>query len=335
MADEYLYPAIEPYNCGWLAVEAPHRIYFEECGNRSGIPVVFLHGGPGSGCSPAHRRFFNPQRYHSVLFDQRGAGHSEPAGCLDKNTTQDLLRDLERLRTHLSIDSWLLYGGSWGATLALLYAQQHPQRVLGLVLRGVFLARQRDVAWVYGREGVSRLFPRDYDPFIDYLTPYGSDDPIAAYHRLLTTGEPAVREAAARCWHAWEARVVRQFLPPVPQTELSDSKEMLRRALIVSHYASHDFFLGRNGLPLHLEQLQEKPCIIIHGQRDLVCPLEAAWTLHHAWPRSELRIVEEGGHVAAEPAIGQALVKAFDEMAMRLAHYGKKSRQAMQGHRAG
>lgn len=319
MTDEYLYPAIEPYDSGWLETESPHRIYFETCGNRDGIPVVFLHGGPGSGCSPAHRRFFDPRRYRIILLDQRGAGRSEPAGCLDNNTTQALVDDLERLRARLGIDNWLLYGGSWGATLALLYAQQYPRRVLGLILRGVFLARQRDVAWVYGAEGVSRLFPADYAPFINHLPASERGSPVVAYQRLFTGCDHSAREAAAQRWHDWEARVVRQFLPPAPETAPMSATEKLRRAVIISHYACHDFFLGRDGVPLRLEQLQDKPGIIIHGQRDLVCPMEAAWTLHRAWARSELRIVEEGGHVAAEPAIGRALVKALVEVAARLA----------------
>lgn len=318
MSYVYLYPEIEPYASGMLEVAAPHQLYFEQCGNPGGLPVVFLHGGPGSGCSPAHRRFFDPARYRSILFDQRGAGRSEPAGCLENNTTQALVDDLERLRSHLGIDRWLLYGGSWGATLGLLHARQYPQNILGLVLRGVFLARRRDVVWVYGPEGVGRLFPREYEAFIGELVVSERADPVAAYYRRFTENEPASRERAALRWHAWESRVVRQFLPPEPETGQPDPTETLRRALIVSHYARHDFFLGRDGVALQFEELRSKPCVIIHGQRDLVCPLEAAWRLHRAWPRSELRIVEEGGHVAAESAIGAALVKTLDDMAARL-----------------
>jgi proline iminopeptidase len=320
VSDEYLYPAIDPYACGMLDTQAPYRLYFELSGNPDGIAVVFLHGGPGSGCSPAHRRFFDPDRYRIVLFDQRGSGRSEPKACLENNTTQALIGDLERLRTHLQIDRWLLYGGSWGATLALLYAQRHPHKVLGLVLRGVFLARSRDLAWFFGPDGVARIFPQDYQSFISHLAAPDRADPVGAYYRLFTAGVAEIRETAVRRWHAWETRVVRQFLPPEPASiELPDTNEMLRRALIVSHYALHRFFLGGGGVSLQFGQLQYQCCVIIHGQRDLVCPLEAAWTLHHAWLRSELRIVREGGHVAAEPAIGQAVVQAFDDMAARLA----------------
>lgn len=318
VTDEYLYPPIEPYASGMLKVGAPHRLYFEQCGNPDSTPAVFLHGGPGSGCAPAQRQFFDPARYRIILFDQRGAGRSEPAGCLNNNKTPALVDDLERLRVHLNVEQWLLYGGSWGATLALLYARRYPQRVSGLVLRGVFLARKRDVVWVYGQEGVGRLFPCEYQCFLDALTAPERADPVAAYYQRFNEDEPASRERAAARWHAWESRVVRQFLPPKPQTKQSSPAELLRRALIVSHYARHDFFIGPGGVPLQFDALQDKPCIIIHGQRDMVCPLESAWTLHRAWPHSELKIVEEGGHVAAEPAIGSALAQAFDQMITRL-----------------
>lgn len=318
MIDESLYPELEPYDCGMLEVETPHRLYFEQCGDPNGLSIVFLHGGPGSGCAPGHRRFFNPNYYRIVLFDQRGAGRSQPTGYLDSNNTQALVQDLERLRAHLGIDRWLLYGGSWGATLALLYAQQYPQRIIGLVLRGVFLARSRDIVWVYGPDGVGRLFPREYESFITHLSPSDRADPIAAYYHLFTHAEPALRESAARQWYAWESRVVRQFRLE-SEGESPDIEEMLRRATMISHYAYHDFFLGRDGVPLCFERLREKPCVIVHGERDLVCPLEAAWTLHRAWPESELHIVAEGGHVASELVMARALVEAFDDLAVRLA----------------
>lgn len=317
MPNDYLYPEREPYDHGMLEVEAPHRLYFEQCGNPEGLPIVFLHGGPGSGCSPAHRRFFDSERYRVVLFDQRGAGRSEPAACLDNNTTQALVADLETLRARLNVDRWLIYGGSWGAALALLYAQVHPQCVLGLVLRGVFLARRSDAVWVYGRDGVAQLFPREYEAFLNHLAADERQDPMLAYYQLFRHGEAGKREAAARQWDAWESRVVRQFLPPAPESKPPDVAELLRRALIVSHYAHHDFFLD-DGVRLRFEELRDKPCIIIHGQRDLVCPLAAAWTLYRACPQAELRIVEEGGHIAAEPAVGRALLIAFNEMATRL-----------------
>jgi proline iminopeptidase len=322
MSNDYLYPELDPYDYGRLEVEAPHRLYFEQCGNRHGIPVVFLHGGPGSGCSPAHRRFFDPKHYRIILFDQRGAGRSTPAGCLDSNNTQALVDDLEGLRMHLDIDRWLLYGGSWGTTLALLYAQQYTQSVAGLVLRGIFLARLRDVEWVYGQQGVARLFPREYESFINHLAPQERVDPVGGYYRLFMQDEPTIRALATRQWHDWEARVVRQFLPPAADSGSLELKDMLRRAAIVGHYAHHGFFLGHDGVPLRFDQLRAKPCIIVHGQRDLVCPLEAAWTLHHAWSQSELRVVTQGGHVAAEPSIGKALVTAFDDMAGRLVQHG-------------
>jgi proline iminopeptidase len=220
---------------------------------------------------------------------------------------------------YLDIGNWLLYGGSWGATLALLYTQQHPSRVLGLVLRGVFLARLHDVAWFYGQAGVSRIFPREYESFIGQLEASERADPVATYYRLLTQGSRSIRELAARHWNAWEARVIRQFLPPDHGSKPPDLKEMVRRATILTHYAHHGFFLGRDGVSLDLQRFREKPCVIVHGQRDFVCPLEAAWTLHRAWPSSELHIIEEGGHVASDPAIGAALVQIFDAIAGRAA----------------
>ncbi len=300
-----------------LDVEPPHRLYFEQCGNPDGIPVVFLHGGPGSGCAPGHRRFFNPAAYRIVLMDQRGAGRSQPVGCLEKNNTQALLADLEQLRSHLDIEQWLLYGGSWGATLALLYLRLWPRRVSALVLRGAFLGRLRDLAWFYSADGVGRLFPQDYDSFIKHLPERA--EPVSAYHRLLHAPEISVRMDAARRWNAWETRVVMQFLPAGNQGGSMQSDEILRRATIVNHYAHHEFFLGGEGVPLDFEVLNGKPCTIVHGQRDLVCPLESAWTAHCALPGSELRVVETGGHVANDPAIGKVLVEVFDQMAARFA----------------
>lgn len=316
---QYLYPEIEPYASEMLDVEAPHRLYVEQCGNPDGIPVLFLHGGPGSGCGPGHRRFFDPDVYRIVLMDQRGAGRSRPSGCLEGNDTQALLHDLEQLRARLDIERWLLCGGSWGATLALLYAMRWPRQASGLVLRGAFLARRRDLIWFYGADGVGRLFPREYASFIDHVSPSERTDPVAAYRRLLDAPEKNLRTAAARRWNAWEARVVRQFLPAEDNTDMPDIDEIERRAAIVNHYAWHKFFLGDEGVPLNFETLTDKPCVIIHGQRDLVCPLEAAWTLHRAWPGSELRVVAQGGHVANEPAIGKELVRVFDRIPARLA----------------
>ncbi|MGI8738383.1 MAG: prolyl aminopeptidase [Gammaproteobacteria bacterium] len=319
MSDQYLYPAIEPYASGMLDVEQPHRLYYEQCGNPDGIPVLFLHGGPGSGCAPGHRRFFNPAIYRIVLIDQRGAGRSHPAGCLKNNNTQALLADLERLRSHLDIEQWLLYGGSWGATLALLYLRRWPRRVAALVLRGTFLARLRDLAWFYSKDGVGRLFPQDYASFIEHLPEPERASPVSEYHRLLHAPEQSVQMAAARGWNAWETRVVRQFMPTRNNKAGSmDADEIHRRAAIVNHYAHYKFFLGGEGVPLDFEVLNDKPCTIVHGQRDLVCPLESAWTAHRALPGSELRVVEAGGHVANDPAIGKVLVQVFDQMATRL-----------------
>ncbi|AGA35421.1 Proline iminopeptidase [Thioalkalivibrio nitratireducens DSM 14787] len=312
------YPAIEPYRAGTLDVGDGHRLYWEECGRPDGIPVVFLHGGPGSGCEPWHRRFFDPARYRIVLFDQRGSGRSTPHAGLDANTTPHLVADIERLRTELGIKRWLAFGGSWGSTLGLAYAESHPGRVLGLILRGIFLCRPRDIAWFY-QSGADRLFP---EAWADYLEPIPEDergDLVAAYHRRLTDADPAVRERVAQAWSVWEGRC--SCLQPNPDVlaHFAAPAVAVSLARIECHYFINDSFLAPDQLLRDAGRLARIPGVIVHGRYDIVCPVEQAVALHHAWPAAELQIVPDAGHSAAEPGIAERLVAATDDFAARLA----------------
>lgn len=313
-----LYPTKDSYRASFLPVDHSHKLYFEEYGNPDGLPVIFLHGGPGSGCSSWQRQLFDPERFRVVFLDQRGAGRSEPAGCLENNTTQALVADLESLREELGIERWALFGGSWGATLALVYAQQYPRRVTAMVLRGIFLARRRDAGWFFGPDGVARLFPKQYEQFLAPLNDSERGDPVPAYYKRLTGEDENLRHAAARAWGDWEGFIACYNLPPEKDSAPPDPAETLRRARIVSHYTAHDFFLGPEGALGEVEKIQAIPGAIIHGRRDLVCPLESAWTLHRAWPRAALTLVKDGGHVASQASMTAALLRSLKELADRL-----------------
>ncbi len=312
-----LYPAITPYHQFKLAVTPPHELYVEECGTPDGIPVLFLHGGPGAGCEEYHRRFFNPEVYRIVLFDQRGAGKSTPHAELQHNTTWDLVADIEAIRQHLKIDRWLVFGGSWGATLALAYAQTHTQRVQGLILRGIFLCRPREIEWFY-QEGASRIFPDYWEQFINVIPATERQNMVAAYYRRLTSSDELIRMQAAKAWSVWEGRtatlrgnkhVVDHFVHP--HTALS-------LARIECHYFMHDSFMQENQLLRDANKLHEIPGVIVQGRYDVVCPLESAWALSKAWPQADLQIVADAGHSAAEPGITAALVFATDNMIKQL-----------------
>ena len=312
-----LYPSIEPFARGYLDVGGPQRLYYEQSGNPDGIPVVCLHGGPGSGCVPWQRCFFDPARFHIVLYDQRGAGKSQPQACLESNTTQTLLVDLEVLRQRLGLPRWILFGGSWGATLALLYAQTCPQPVIGLVLRGVFLARRRDRAWFFDADGVARLFPEAYGAFLEALNAYERSDPLTGYYRRLSGHDPGARHAAALAWHAWEHAIVSHTLETDGKASEPEPDVLAARAAIACHYARHDYFLGDDGVLADIERLGKVPGVIVHGRRDLVCPLESAVTLHQVWPDSTLVVLDSCGHPAAEPAMQDALISATETLAER------------------
>jgi proline iminopeptidase len=311
-----LYPEIKPYKKHRLAVQSPHELYLEESGDPDGIPVLFLHGGPGAGCDRRNRCFFDPERYRIILFDQRGAGRSKPHAELQHNNTAGLLEDIEAIREFLGIDRWLLFGGSWGSTLALLYAQQHPQRVLALILRGVFLGRRRDLDWFY-QEGASQLFPDYWEDYVRPVPEAQRQDYVGAYYQLLTGDNELARMGAAKAWCSWEAHcaTLRPNLEVVQH--LADPHTALAMARIEAHYGINRFFIEENQILDNADRLQGIPGTIVHGRYDTVCLLENAFSLHRSWHDSELNIVRDAGHAASEPGITDALIRATRRMAER------------------
>jgi len=309
-----LYPPIKPYHEFYLEVEPPHRLYVEECGKPDGLPVLFVHGGPGSGCETWHRRFFDPEIYRIILFDQRGAGRSTPHAELEGNTTQALVADMESLRQHLGIEQWVLFGGSWGSTLALAYAQTHPERVSGMVLRGIFLCRPREIQWFY-QDGASRIFPDYWQEFIAQVPPEQRGDLVSAYYRLLTGDDELRRMAAAKAWSVWEGRTATLHHDIEVEAHFAQPHVALAMARIECHYFMYDAFLQPNELLKKAPQLQGIPGVIVHGRYDMVCPLENAWELHRRWPGSELKVIPDAGHSATEVGTRAALVEATDRFA--------------------
>lgn len=309
-----LYPPTEPYASGHLAVDSGHVIYWETCGNPQGLPALFLHGGPGGGCSANDRRYFDPSRYRIVLLDQRGCGRSTPAGALASNTTSHLIADIEALRETLSIERWLLFGGSWGATLALAYTEQYPQHVSALVLRGVFTARQSELRWLY-RSGASHLFPEAWAGFAAFIPDGERTDLVRAYHARLTSGDAAIEAEAARAWCLWEDTL--STLLPSPASFSDDALRSLAR--IETHFFLHESFLEEGQLIANAHRLTGIPGIIIQGRYDMVTPPATAWGLHRAWPGSTLKIVPEAGHASTEPDIRRELIAATDALCANLA----------------
>lgn len=312
-----LYPDIKPYVTHSLAVDATHTLHVEECGNPEGLPVVFVHGGPGAGCEPYHRRFFDPNVYRIVLFDQRGAGRSTPHAELADNTTPHLVADMERIRVHLGIERWVVFGGSWGSTLGLVYAETHPARVLGLILRGIFLCNPWEIRWFY-QEGANRLFPDYWEDYVKPIAPEERGDLVAAYYRLLTGANEIARMAAAKAWSTWEGRC--STLRPRAEVvnHFADPHTALSLARIECHYFMHDSFLAPDQIIRDAARLKGIPGIIVHGRYDVVCPVENAWRLHQAWSDSELKIIADAGHSATEPGTVDALVKATQTMVRRI-----------------
>jgi proline iminopeptidase len=310
-----LYPPIEPYRSGMLDVGDGHRLYWELCGNPRGKPAVFLHGGPGAGCSPDHRRLFDPKRYNVLLFDQRGCGRSTPHASLEANTTWDLVADIERLREAAGIESWLAFGGSWGSTLALAYAQAHPERATGLILRGVFLFRQSEVDWLYRPGGASLIYPDKWENFLAPVAEAERGDLVEAYRRRLHSQDEAVRREAARAWSRWEAETITVLPNPRVIDEAVGDRHAVAIARIENHYMVHRGWLEEGQLLRDIERIRPLPCIIVQGRHDCCTPPQAAWDLHRAWPETDLRIVPDGGHAFSEPGILDGLVRAADEMA--------------------
>lgn len=313
-----LFPDIKPYATQRLAVDDLHSLYVEECGVPGGLPVLFLHGGPGAGCEPMHRRFFDPLRYRIVLFDQRGSGQSSPHAELRDNTTWHLVADIEKLREHLGIDRWLVFGGSWGSTLALAYAETHPERVLGLILRGVFLCRNQDIYWFY-QEGASRLFPDLWEHFLAPIPVTEWDELVPAYYRRLTSDSELERLRAAKAWSMWEGATLTLEHNPHLVEQFGEAHRALSLARIECHYFINQCFMEPDQLLRNAGRLRDIPGVIVHGRYDVVCPLDNAWALHQAWPEAELRIVPTAGHAASEPGIIDALVYATERFADRWA----------------
>ncbi|MCG6862837.1 MAG: prolyl aminopeptidase [Chromatiaceae bacterium] len=312
--DPDLYPLIEPYATRYIAVDSVHRLYLEESGNPAGIPAIFLHGGPGAGCEPAHRCFFDPARYRILLFDQRGSGRSTPHAELAENTTWHLVADMERIRQELGIDRWLIFGGSWGSSLALAYAQSHPDRVSALIVRGVFLCRDQELRWFY-QEGANWAFPDWWRDFLAPIPEDEQDDLLRAYHRRLTGRDEIARMAAAKAWSIWEGRTATLLPNPGVRAFFADPHVALSLARIECHYFVNQAFLETNQLLRNADRIADIPGVIVQGRYDLICPLRSAWELHSAWPQSELEIIPDAGHAAFEPGIRSALVAATDRFA--------------------
>jgi len=309
-----LYPEIGINHEYLLEVDDRHTLYVEECGNPQGIPVLFVHGGPGGGCSAAHRRFFNPERYRIILFDQRGCGRSTPHAELEGNNTQALVADMERIRQFLDIEQWLLFGGSWGSTLSLVYAETHPERVSGLILRGIFLCREQDLHWFYQR-GASALFP---DYWQDYLQPIPAaerGDLLQAYYRRLTSSNELAQMQAAKAWSVWEGRC--STLDPSPDVveHFADPHFALAMARIEAHYFIHSAFLEPDQILRDAHKLADIPITLVHGRYDVICPLEQAFALHQMVPHARLHIVRDAGHSAFEEGIIDNLIRATDQFA--------------------
>lgn len=312
-----LYPEIKPYARHQLAVDHPHQLYVDESGTPDGLPVLFVHGGPGAGCDAASRRWFDPTLYRIVTFDQRGCGRSTPHASLDRNTTWDLVADMERIREHLGIDKWVLFGGSWGSTLSLAYAQACPERVHALILRGIFLCRPQEIRWFY-QEGASRLFP---DYWEDYLAPIPVEerhDLVDAFYRRLTGSDQIAQMHAAKAWSIWEGRTATLRPNGHLVEHFAEPQRALSIARIECHYFINNAFLEDNQLLRDMHKIAHIPGVIVHGRYDVVCPLDNAWALHQAWPNSELNIIREAGHAAGEAGITDALVRATGEVARRL-----------------
>ncbi|MDP6189246.1 MAG: prolyl aminopeptidase [Gammaproteobacteria bacterium] len=313
-----LYPEFHPYREFFLDVSDGHSLYVEQSGSPWGIPVLVVHGGPGGGCSPLTRRFFDPTVYNITMVDQRGAGRSQPHASLAANTTTRLVADFETLRKALAIDSWLLFGGSWGSTLSLVYAQTHPQRVRGMILRGIFLGRPEDMGWLFEAGGASRIFPDYWRDFTAMVPPDQQDSMVAYYYGLLSGEDELRRLAAAKAWAIWEARISTLEPQQIVCATGSDLHDALAIASIECHYARHDCFLGTNQILQNMPVIETIPGIIVHGRYDMVCPMDQAQLLYDHWPASELHIVRDAGHSQMEPGIIDNLVTATRAFAPKM-----------------
>jgi proline iminopeptidase len=310
-----LYSPIEPYDQGMLPVSERHTLYYEQVGNPAGKPVVFLHGGPGGGCLPSYRQYFDPQQWRIILFDQRGCGRSRPFAELAENTTWDLVADIEQLRQHLGIPDWVVFGGSWGSTLALAYSQTYPAACRGLILRGIFLLRQQEIRWFY-QEGASNLFPDAWAHYLAPIPPAERQDLVSAYYHRLTSPDPSLRRTAAQAWSVWEAATSKLLVDPNLMAAFGEDQFADAFARIECHYFIHRGFFERDDqLLANVDKIRHIPAVIIQGRYDVVCPMRSAWDLHQAWPEAELMVIPDAGHSMSEPGIQAALVAATDRFA--------------------
>ena len=348
-----LYPEINHLKTYTISVDKPHELYVEECGSPNGIPVIFIHGGPGSACNASHRRYFNPEFYRIILFDQRGCGRSKPHGCLDGNTTGHLLADIELIRQELKVEQWVIFAGSWGVTLSLLYAQRHPERTLGMILRGAFLASFRDYGWFFN-DGASRIFPELWDALDNALPKLSADETLLQrYQRCLHSDDIELNKKAAKAWSDWTDTIVTWTLhndahgeqsndqesasgntsndipsnvsekpsttSPPPEAEyVGITEKQIRSIRIEVHYAINQYFLDDGHLLKNMDAIKHIPTRLIHGRKDITCPVESSWKLHKQLANSELKILENTGHLSIEPAMVEALVGATDEMLIKL-----------------
>ncbi|MGB3492131.1 MAG: prolyl aminopeptidase [Elainellaceae cyanobacterium] len=308
-----LYPPIEPYATGMLPVSELHTLYYEQVGNPQGRPVVFLHGGPGGGIDPIYRRYFDPQKWRVVLFDQRGCGRSTPHAELRENTTWDLVADIEKLRSHLNIDDWAVFGGSWGSTLALAYSQTHPDQTTALFLRGIFMLRHKEIQWFY-QAGASAIFPDAWEEYLKPIPVAERHDLIAAYHKRLTSPEREVRLEAARAWSIWEASTSKLLPDSNLMGKFGQDEFAVAFARIECHYFVHNGFIAtENQLLDQVDRIRHIPAIIVQGRYDVVCPMITSWELHRVWPEATYTLVPDAGHSMTEPGIRDALITATDK----------------------
>jgi proline iminopeptidase len=309
-----LYPEIEPFDSGMLKVSDIHEIYYERVGNPDGIPVVFLHGGPGGGLIPMYRQFFDPKAFHIILFDQRGSGKSTPHAELEENTTWDLIKDIETLREKFGIEKWYVFGGSWGSTLSLAYAETHPDRASGLILRGIFLTRRKELEWFY-QYGASEIFPDFWERYRDEIPEAERGDMMSAYYKRLTSDDKQTRLSAARAWSVWEGSTSKLYPDKDLMEHWEGEDEALALARIECHYfMNNSFFPTENHLIENVDKIRHIPTVIVQGRYDVVCPAVSAWELHRAFPESDLQIIADAGHSISEKGITSALVGAMDRI---------------------
>lgn len=306
------FPDIQPYRTGRLKVSDLHEIYYEEVGNPKGSPILFIHGGPGGGVEPSHRQYYDPAHYRIILFDQRGCGQSTPYADLRENTTWDLVGDIEKLRTHIGIEKWIVFGGSWGSTLSLIYAETHPERVRGLILRGIFLCRKKEIDWFY-QDGASHIFPDVWQEYLKVIPENERVDMVTAYYKRLTSQDRLVRMQAAKAWSVWEG-ATSKLIPDLSFISTFGTDEFAEAfARIECHYFINKIWLRSDNQILEdIYKIRHIPCEIVHGRYDVVCPVENAWDLHRAWPESHLHIVPDAGHSAKEPGILNKLIEATE-----------------------